>query len=116
MKRETKWGEGWLIAAALLLLFALSWGIWLNRQPRTQFAAPVHSVSVQELERAGKLNVNAAPAEDLENLPGIGPVLAEAIVTYREEHGPFEEIEELKDVYGIGEVKLEEMRPYLRLE
>ena len=116
MKRGQRWGEGMWIAAALMLLFALSGFLWLNRQPRMHSAAPVHSVSMEELERAGTIDVNAASAEELTELPGIGPVLAAAIVEYREEHGPFESAEELLGVYGIGEVKLEGMRPFLRLD
>jgi competence protein ComEA len=56
------------------------------------------------------VNVNSAPPEDLETLPGIGEVLAAAIVAYREEHGPFTSIDQLMDVSGIGEVTLEEIR------
>ena len=115
MKRGQRWGEGVIIASVLLALFALSCLLWLNRQPRTRSAAPVHSVSMEELERAGTVNVNAAPASELEELPGIGPVLAAAIVEYREEHGPFARVEDLTNVYGIGEGKLEGMRPFLRL-
>ena len=116
MKRKLRWGEGWLIAAALALLFALSYLLWQNRQPRTQSVAPVHAVSLEELERVERINVNTASASELDELPGIGPALAEAIIEYREAHGPFENAEELMEVYGIGEVKLEGMLPFLRLD
>ena len=116
MKRRLRWGEGIWIAIALMLLFVLSGFLWLNRQPRTHSAAPVHFVSLEELERAGTININAASAEELTELPGIGPVLAAAIVEYREEHGPFASADELLEVYGIGEVKLGAMRPFLRLD
>jgi competence protein ComEA len=56
------------------------------------------------------VNVNLATAEELETLPGIGEVLAEAIISYREERGPFGTVEELEDVSGIGPVTLEEIR------
>lgn len=58
----------------------------------------------------GLVNVNTAAATELEELPGIGPVLAEAIVAYREEHGPFTSVDQLEDVSGIGPVTLEEIR------
>ncbi|HEX2029893.1 MAG TPA: ComEA family DNA-binding protein [Actinomycetota bacterium] len=58
----------------------------------------------------GLVNVNTATATELEELPGIGPVLAEAIVAYREEHGPFTSVDQLEDVSGIGPVTLEEIR------
>ena len=116
MKRKLRWGEGWLIAAALAMLFALSYFLWQNRQPRAQFAAPVHSVSMEELERAGTIDINTASAAELDELPGIGPALAATIIEYREKHGPFRSAEELLEVYGIGEVKLEGMLPFLRLD
>jgi competence protein ComEA len=56
------------------------------------------------------VNVNVAEAEELETLPGIGEVLAAAIIAYREEHGPFTSVDQLLDVSGIGEVTLEEIR------
>lgn len=58
----------------------------------------------------GLINVNTATAAELEELPGIGPVLAEAIVAFREENGPFTSVDQLEDVSGIGPVTLEEIR------
>ena len=52
------------------------------------------------------LDVNAATAAELEGLPGIGPVTAAAIVEHRERVGPFQSVEALGDVSGIGPVKL----------
>jgi competence protein ComEA len=60
--------------------------------------------------QGGPLRLNQATAEDLEALPGVGPVLAERIVAYREEHGPFRTLEDLLDVPGIGESKLASLR------
>jgi competence protein ComEA len=56
------------------------------------------------------VNVNMAAAEELETLPGIGEVLAQAIIAHREEHGPFGTVDELEEVSGIGPVTLEEIR------
>jgi competence protein ComEA len=58
----------------------------------------------------GVVSLNRATAADLENLPGVGPVLAERIVTFRESNGPFETVEDLLEVPGIGEAKLAAMR------
>ena len=59
------------------------------------------------------IDVNAAGVYDLDRLPGIGPTKAEAILAYREEHGPFQSVDELLEVSGIGEVTLENLRPYV---
>jgi len=58
----------------------------------------------------GRVRLNLADAGELEALPGVGPVLAERIVAYREEHGPFAVVEDLLDVPGIGEAKLAALR------
>ena len=58
----------------------------------------------------GLIRVNSASVSDLERLPGVGPVLAQHIVTYRDDIGFFEVIEDLLAVPGIGEVKLAGMR------
>lgn len=63
----------------------------------------------------GLVHVNRADAAALESLPGVGPVLAERIVKYRDEHGPFASEDDLLAVPGIGESKLETMRPLIRV-
>jgi len=55
--------------------------------------------------RKGLVNINKAPASELEALPGIGPKLAQEIVKYRETYGPFKTKEDLKKVKGIGDAK-----------
>ena len=58
----------------------------------------------------GGIDLNRASASELESLPGVGPVLAGRIVAFRDEHGRFSEVEDLLDVPGIGEAKLDQMR------
>ena len=59
---------------------------------------------------SGKVNINAASKEELENLPGIGAVKAQSIINYRQQHGPFQRIEDLLEVSGIGEKTLAEIK------
>ena len=54
-------------------------------------------------EPSENIHLNTAPLEDLIKLPGIGAVLGERIIAYREEHGPFKALTDLKKVSGIGE-------------
>ena len=63
----------------------------------------------------GRVHINAATAAELEQLPGVGPVLAGRIAAYREENGPFTTVEDLLDVSGIGEGKLETLRDSVAL-
>jgi competence protein ComEA len=61
-------------------------------------------------EGSTPVNVNTADYESLVALPGIGPALAQRIIAYREEHGPFASVEELQEVQGIGPRNLDEFR------
>lgn len=66
---------------------------------------------------AGHLvNINTANAAELESLPGIGPKTAEAIIAYREEHGPFATVEAITEVKGIGPATLEKMRALITID
>ena len=60
-----------------------------------------------------EVDVNSANWPELANLPGIGETYAKSIVQFRHEHGPFESHEELLDISGIGDAKLDRIRPYL---
>ena len=57
------------------------------------------------------IDLNAASAQELEALPGVGPARAEAIVEHREQHGPFAVPGDLRDVSGIGEVTFQRLAP-----
>jgi competence protein ComEA len=61
-------------------------------------------------EGDGRIALNRADAAALEELPGVGPVLAERIVAHREANGPYQEVEDLLEVSGIGEAKLASIR------
>lgn len=61
------------------------------------------------------VNINTADKAMLDSLPGIGPALAERIVEYREKHGPFQDIADLKKVSGIGESKWEKLKDKVTL-
>jgi competence protein ComEA len=64
-------------------------------------AAPARSVNTL-IDPGALININTATQEELESLPGIGPVIAQEIITYRQSEGYFTSIEEIQKVPGVG--------------
>jgi competence protein ComEA len=62
-----------------------------------------------------RVDLNTASAADLEGLPGIGPVLAQRIVQWRVDNGPFTDIEVLGEVSGIGDALMVQLRPLVSI-
>jgi competence protein ComEA len=70
----------------------------------------METAKADSADDGGKINVNTATVEELDKLNGIGPSKAEAIVRYREEHGPFQSVEDIAQVPGIGAKTVEKFR------
>jgi competence protein ComEA len=105
-------GPGLLRAIAPHVRFSgtprpLSHDLSLDPSPVLQRStADCHSASCG----SSRLNLNAATAEQLERLPGIGPSLASRIVAFRGKHGPFASVDDLVHVGGIGPATLDRVR------
>jgi competence protein ComEA len=81
--------------------------VYIPRKGESEKQAPFSGMSSAT---DGKVHVNTASAEELETLNGIGKAKAEAILKYREEHGKFQSVEDLKEVPGIGESTIDRFR------
>ena len=64
----------------------------------------------------GRINVNKANVEALKALPGIGPTYAKRIITYRNKNGEFKSFEELKNIKGIAQKRLDKLMPFIKLK
>lgn len=82
------------------------------------FAAAPSSSSAQDAAAAAprpgpQVNINAATAEQLEELPGVGPKMAARIVEYRQKNGGFKKVEDLMNVRGLGEKNFLKLKPFI---
>jgi len=91
-----------------VLAVVLVWGL----APVTVYAGPQGAVQEASFN---SVSINTAPAAALEELPGVGPALAARVIQYRQEHGPFKRVEEIKDVKGIGDVLFDKLKDRLTL-
>jgi competence ComEA-like helix-hairpin-helix protein len=94
-----------LLTCAFLLYLVLSF----PRPSGGVVFRPVHAWEAAEM----RIDLNRADAQQLQQIAGIGPVLSEAIVAWREENGPFRRTEDLLQVPGIGEKTLEAIQDEL---
>ena len=62
---------------------------------------------------AKPVNINTAKAEELEQVPGIGPATAQKILRMRKSYGPFKSVDDLLAIRGLGQKRLDKMRKYL---
>jgi competence protein ComEA len=106
------WGKR-LAAAALVVGLLGGTAVWAQQAPGTKAAGPA---GTRAASPAGTrvttelININTADAATLEVLPGIGPVKAKAVIEYREKNGPFKMVDDLKNVSGIGDKTLQDLR------
>ena len=101
------------LGVGLILWFG--WSVPQANQLRSS-SPQAHEVS-QDLETpvSSSLDINHGTREEFQGLPGIGPVLASRIIEHRKTFGLFADIEDLKDIDGIGEKKLAQLRPYIKI-
>ncbi len=108
-----------IVLFSLIAIIALGVGIYLE----TGVSMPFEITAMPEMterpegeefaiayDSEGRLDINMATVEELDTIKGIGMSTAEKIVKYREENGPFDSVEELANISGIGTETINEMR------
>src|SRR4029077_6340635 len=74
----------------------------------------IQSVAAAQKKPPSKpIDLNTASIEQLQQLPGIGPATAKAIIRFREKSGPLKRVEDLLAIHGISKARLEKLRPYV---
>ena len=101
------------IAPEQELLNGMTWNNPESSQ-NTSSSASTSSGDAAVSEKSGfPVDINKADLATLQTVPGIGPVTAQRIIDYRNQHGPFQRVEDLIQISGIGEKRLADMQPYL---
>lgn len=123
--KQFKFGFALLLVVAMLLSFFV--GLYVGKRSTggelhiaTQKAEttgePTEATEGTSAVNGEKININTATKEELMTLPGIGETIAQRIIDYRETYGNFGSVEELTEVKGIGEKKLETLAQYITVE
>lgn len=87
------------------------------REPDSTFAAlSQRSAEPTKETKPSAVNINTATKQELIALPGIGEVMAERIILYRQDVGPFTSINELTKIKGISQKRLEQLKPLITVE
>ena len=94
-------------------------GIFIGRNQRKEYEILSPNTQIQsapsvQTEESYLLDINTATATQLQELPGIGAVIAQRIVDYRNANGVFQSIEDLMNVEGIGEKKLQAIEELIK--
>ena len=118
-RRNAAWGEGALLGLTGLFLCLLL-GLFLRDRAAMEAPTSVETALTAPVEEVrpdlSPVNLNTADEAALTALPGIGVALAARIVEYREAHGPFEAVEDLTNVSGIGQGKLAALEGLVTVE
>ena len=114
MKQSLATGK-FLTLCSVLFFASISWLTACSRLPRSH-TSDGRVRSPTSATKPVPINLNTASASELEKLPGVGPVLAERIISYRNDHGRFRRVAHLMMVRGISDGKFRGLRPLVKVE
>ena len=111
--------KGRLLTCSLIVYSGLVFALALHSMilEKNNVPPPAYLEKLVRFEAVNtiKTSINFSDQEMLEKLPGIGPVIAQRIIDYRQENGPFTELEQLMNVNGIGAAKFDELKHFIEL-
>lgn len=105
-----------LIATGVFLLAVLVFALFhINPQPTPSLTALTNKAYAASDSREYKLNINTASAEELTMLPGVGEKIAQRIVEYREENGPYASVDDIMQVKGVKQTLFNDISDYITI-
>ena len=114
--------QGWILVGITSAFLCLLVGIFVGRNANQGYIPIQNAIDTYTqptingtIAYDGRIDLNTATIQQLQLLPGIGSTLAQRIIDYRAEHGNFASIEDLLQVNGIGEKKLEAIKAYVKI-
>lgn len=114
-----KWGQRWLVTLITAGLFGGA-PVWSQQHapgaPTTPSAMKPAMATMAKPAATAKINLNTADEAALTSLKGIGKTKAQAVIEYRQKNGPFKSVDDLKNVKGIGDKTLANLRDQLSVE
>jgi competence protein ComEA len=104
------------VAVSVLVVVVLAGGALYAARLSERAPQVVYSASLEEVEAEARdslqVNINTADAQQLEELPEVGPATAESIIEYRRTNGLFRSVDELEEIPGIGPATIEKIKPF----
>ena len=88
-------------------------GVFIGRTTSSNYYMTTPSTETPRQATSGLLDINTATVADLTDLPGIGEVIAQRILDYRNQNGPFTSIDDLVLVEGVGEKRMDAIREFI---